>query len=305
MSEPQAAIFNEMGRHQWYVHFSREPNADLGVIRSVISQLRSDCKAKGINLVVGFGPDLLADLSGDVPADFRKFETVASIDGSGREAIGTQEELLFWLNSPKKDEIWKAQYDARTALKGHMSVARETPTFIYGESLDMTGFTDGTGNPDPADEPAVALVPDGSLGAGGSFILAQRWVHNLDGWNEMPVKQQENIFGISKDNNDRQEIQQDYSHLVHVELREGRSGYPDTPKRDEIVRRSTPYALHDGTVGLYFMAFCREQAPLRERLSAMYGQDGQPRDKLTDFSNPVSGSYYFAPSEEQLAGMLG
>lgn len=102
MSEPQAAIFNEMGRHQWYVHFSREPNADLGVIRSVISQLRSDCKAKGINLVVGFGPDLLADLGGDVPADFRKFETVASIDGSGREAIGTQEELLFWLNSPKK-----------------------------------------------------------------------------------------------------------------------------------------------------------------------------------------------------------
>ncbi len=305
MPKPQAAIFNEMGQHQWYVHLSRESGADLGVIRSVISQLRSDCDAKGINLVVGLGPDLLADLGGDVPGDFQKFETVHSNDGSGREAKGTQEELLFWLNSPQKDDVWKAQYDARTALKGHMSVARETPTFIYGESLDMTGFIDGTGNPEPADEPAVALVPDGSPGAGGSFILAQRWVHDLDGWNEMSVEDQEKVFGRTKADSTRLDIQEDYSHLAHVELREGETADATKPKRNEIARRSTPYAFHDGTVGLYFMAFCREQAPFRERLSAMYGQDGQPRDKLTNFSNPASGSYYFAPSEEQLAAMLG
>jgi len=305
MPKPQAAIFNEMGQHQWYVHLSRESGADLGVIRSVISQLRSDCDAKGINLVVGLGPDLLADLGGDVPGDFQKFETVHSNDGSGREAKGTQEELLLWLNSPQKDDVWKAQYDARTALKGHMSVARETPTFIYGESLDMTGFIDGTGNPEPADEPAVALVPDGSPGAGGSFILAQRWVHDLDGWNEMSVEDQEKVFGRTKADSTRLDIQEDYSHLAHVELREGETADATKPKRNEIARRSTPYAFHDGTVGLYFMAFCREQAPFRERLSAMYGQDGQPRDKLTNFSNPASGSYYFAPSEEQLAAMLG
>ena len=305
MPKPQAAIFNDMGQHQWYVHLSRESGADLGVIRSVISQLRADCDAKSINLVVGFGPDLLADLGGEVPADFQKFETVTSTDGSGREAKGTQEELLIWLNSPRKDDVWKAQYDARTALKGQMSVARETPTFIYGDSLDMTGFIDGTGNPEPADEPAVALVPDGSPGAGGSFILAQRWVHDLEGWNEMSVQDQEKVFGRTKADSTRLDVQEDYSHLAHVELTEGATGEAGKPKRNEIARRSTPYAFHDGTVGLYFMAFCREQAPFRERLSAMYGQDGQPRDKLTDFSNPASGSYYFAPSEEQLSAMLG
>jgi putative iron-dependent peroxidase len=72
-----------------------------------------------------------------------------------------------------------------------------------------------------------------------------------------------------------------------------------------MVRRSTPYALHDGTVGLYFLGFCREQAPLRERMEAIYGMNGQARDALTDYSTPASGSFYFAPSEETMASALG
>ena len=70
------------------------------------------------------------------------------------------------------------------------------------------------------------------------------------------------------------------------------------------MRRSTPYAFHDGTVGLYFLAFCKAQAPFRERLRVMYGVEGKVRDKLTDFSYPASGSFYFAPSAETLYAML-
>jgi deferrochelatase/peroxidase EfeB len=68
------------------------------------------------------------------------------------------------------------------------------------------------------------------------------------------------------------------SHLAHVELREGATGDDSSPKRGEMVRRSTPYAFHDGTVGLYFMGFCREQAPMRERMEAIYAMNGQQRD---------------------------
>jgi hypothetical protein len=121
---------------------------------------------QGINLCIAFGPTLLKDVTTDVPHDFRPFETIKSIDGSGREAKGTQEELLFWMNGPKKDQIWKIQWDARQALKGHMKVARETMTFIYGDSLDMTGFIDGTGNPEIERDREVAIVPDGQPGAG-------------------------------------------------------------------------------------------------------------------------------------------
>ena len=73
-------------------------------------------------------------------------------------------------------------------------------------------------------------------------------------------------------------VQVPTSHLSHVELREGKTADDSTPKRGEMVRRSTPYAFHDGTVGLYFMGFCREQAPMRERMEAIYGMNGhEPR----------------------------
>jgi porphyrinogen peroxidase len=306
MPTPQPAILNRnMGEHQWYVHLSRTDGADLKVIKAVIQTLRKDCADKKINLVLGFGPILLKDLTKDIPNDFQPFELIKSIDGSGREAKATQEELLFWMNSPHKDQIWKTQWDARQALKGHMSVARETMTFIYGNSLDMTGFIDGTGNPDPANrDHEVAIVPDGQPGAGGSFILAQRWVHDLEGWNKQSIPEQEGVFGRTKADSTRLANQPAHSHLAHVELRQGATGDASKPKRDEITRRSTPYAFHDGTVGLYFMAFCKAQAPLRERLRVMYGCDGQVRDKLTDYSNPASGSFYFAPSLETLDSAL-
>ena len=307
MPIPQSAILNRnMGEHQWYVHLSRVDGADLKVIKSVVQTLRQNCALPGreINLVIGFGPTLLKDLTKDIPNDFQPFETIKSIDGSGREAKGTQEELLFWMNSPRKDQIWKTQYDARQALRGHMKVARETMTFIYGASLDMTGFIDGTGNPAEERDREVAIVPDGQPGAGGSFILAQRWVHDLEGWEKQSVPEQEGVFGRTKDESTRLDVQPAHSHLAHVELRQGTTADASKPKRDEITRRSTPYAFHDGTVGLYFMAFCKTQAPFRERLRAMYGCDGQARDKLVDFSNPASGSFYFAPSVETLDAAL-
>ena len=305
MATPQPSVLNRnMGQHQWYVHLSRMDGADMGATKAAISQLRADCAAENINLVVGFGPSLLANLTDDVPSDFQPYETFQSIDGSGKEAKGTQEELLFWLNSEKKDEVWKAQWDAREALKGHMRVARETMTFIYGDSLDLSGFIDGTGNPEPERDVEVAIVPDGESGAGGSFIIAQRWVHDLEAFNLLPVEEQEKVFGRTKADSTRLSVQPPTSHLSHVELREGKTGDDSTQKRDEISRRSTPYAFHDGTVGLYFMAFCKSQAPLRERMRAMYGMDGQVRDRLTSYSNPASGSFYFAPSVETLDAVL-
>ena len=112
------------------------------------------------------------------------------------------------------------------------------------------------------------------------------------------------MFGRTKPDSTRLDVQPDYSHLSHVELREGQTADATKAKRNELVRRSTPYAFHDGTVGLYFMAFCKDQAPLRERLRAMYAADGGVRDRLVDFSNPASGSFYFAPSVETLDAAL-
>src|ERR1700694_2347836 len=222
MATAQPAIFAQMGKNQWYVHLSRTDGADLSHIKGVLRDTRAHCPAGGINLVLCLGPTLLADISDDMPDDFQPFVTIEAGDGSGRQAKGTQEELLLWMTHDDKGKVWLAQYQARTALAGHMKVARETPTFIYGASLDMTGFIDGTGNPQgEAAERAAAVVPDGEPGAGGSFVNAERWVPALDAWNEMSIEEQEKVFGRKKADSARLDEQPPFSHLSHVELREG------------------------------------------------------------------------------------
>jgi porphyrinogen peroxidase len=302
MATPQEAILTALGEHQWYVHLSRTEGADLGVIKSALSDLRRNCLEQGVNLCVLLGPTLLADLTDDIPADFQPYPGYSSSDG--KEAKATQEELLIWIHSDHKDRNWSTQYSFRTAVAGHMAVARETIAWIYGASLDLTGFIDGTGNPEPDRQRECAIIPDGSPGAGGAFSIAQRWVHDLKYFNGLSLEDQQNLFGRTKKDSARLDTQVPTSHLSHVELRDGDTADATKPKRNEIVRRSTPYALHDGTVGLYFMGFCKDQAPLRERMQAIYGMNGQARDSLTDYSTPASGSFYFAPSVETLDAAL-
>jgi putative iron-dependent peroxidase len=256
-----------------------------------------------VNVCILFGPTLLADLTDDVPDDFQAYPGYESPDG--KVAKGTQEELLLWVHSADKDLCWETQWKFRNAVAGHMTVARETPTFIYRNSLDLTGFIDGTGNPEPEEQYDRGIVPDGEKGAGGSFCIAQRWVHDLDYFNGLSLEDQENTFGRTKADSTKLGTQVPTSHLAHVELREGTTGDDATAKRGEMVRRSTPYAFHDGTVGLYFMGFCKEQAPMRERMEAIYGNNGKARDALTDYSTPASGAFYFAPSVETLDAILG
>jgi len=305
MATPQPAILASLNEHQWYTHMSRVEGADLGVIKSALRDFRAAVAPNRTDpLVHGaifLGPTLLAELTNDIPNDFQPYPGYTSPDG--KVAKATQEELLIWLHSDHKDLNWETQYKFRTAVAGHMNVARETIAWIYKNSLDLTGFIDGTGNPEPEDQYDRAIVASGP-GAGGTFCIAQRWVHDLNYFNSLPLSEQEGLFGRTKADSTRLAQQPPRSHLSHVELREGQTADASKAKRGEMVRRSTPYALHDGTVGLYFMGFCREQAPLRERMEAIYGMNGQPRDALTDYSTPASVSFYFAPSMEVLDAAL-
>jgi porphyrinogen peroxidase len=302
MATPQKAILSALGEHQWYVHLSRTEGADLGVIKKALTDLRADCEAQGVGLVILLGPTLLADLTKDIPEDFQPYPGYQSPDG--KVAKATQEELLVWVHSAHKDRNWATQYKFRTAVAGNMAVARETIAWIYGNSLDLTGFIDGTGNPEPDRSRECAIIDDGKPGAGGAFAIAQRWVHDLNYFNSLSLDDQQNLFGRTKADSTRLDKQVPTSHLSHVELRQGDTADDTKPKRGEMVRRSTPYALHDGTVGLYFMGFCKEQAVLRERMEAIYGMKGNARDALTDYSTPASGSFYFAPSVETLDAAL-
>src|SRR3954469_7000755 len=137
MATPQHAILTNLAKYQWYTHMSRTENADLGVIKKAMAEARAAGDQVGVtspvNVCLLFGPDLLAAMTNDVPNDFQPYPGYESPDG--KAAKGTQEDFLLWIHSDEKDLCWETQFKFRTAVAGHMAVARETPTFIYRNSL--------------------------------------------------------------------------------------------------------------------------------------------------------------------------
>ncbi|MYI56484.1 MAG: Dyp-type peroxidase, partial [Acidimicrobiia bacterium] len=176
------------------------------------------------------------------------------------------------------------------------TLARETPSWVYRDSRDLTGFIDGTENPPVAEARELAVIADGP-GAGGSFVLAQRWIHDLDGFAALATAEQEQVIGRTKPDSVELEDLPANSHL-------GRVVHTDAAGDEiEIYRRSVPYGTST-EAGLYFLAFTDDLAKIDLMLGAMFGATGDGRhDRLVTFSETVSGAYYYAPSRETLQSL--
>jgi len=189
------------------------------------------------------------------------------------------------------------------------SVCRPGPEPGSAESLcsafefatQRLGFIDGTANPILLEAPQAALVPDGRRGAGGSHVLTMRWVHDLDAFDRLPQDQQENVFGRTKP--DSIEFVgarlPPNAHIARVQIDD------EAGEEVQIYRRSVPY----GTTlehGINFLAFAADRARFDRMLARMFGpNDDGLHDRLADFSRPVSGAYYFAPSLNMLNELAG
>jgi putative iron-dependent peroxidase len=175
--------------------------------------------------------------------------------------------------------------------------ATEQPCFVHRDSRDLTGFIDGSANPMTHEAPEAALIPDGRPGAGGAHVLVMRWIHDLDAFEQLPTREQERVIGRSKPSSIEMtgEALPPDAHIARVQITD--------PEGDElpIYRRSVPY----GTVaehGLYFVAFSADRSRFDRMLARMFGLEPDGiHDRITDFSRPVTGSFYFAPSLSVLA----
>jgi putative iron-dependent peroxidase len=176
------------------------------------------------------------------------------------------------------------------------ALALEQPGFVYRDSRDLTGFIDGTANPPAVEAPTVALVPDDQPGRGGAFALTMRWVHDLDDFGLLSIRDQERVIGRTK--LDSIELDDDAkpatAHIARVTIEEN-------GEELQLYRRSVPY----GTVsehGLFFVAFSADPSRFDKMLARMFGTAIDTlRDRLTDFTRPVGAAYYFAPSLQTLS----
>ncbi len=296
VATPQPGIFSVGTRSHHHVEFDLTGDvADLGArVRRIKAGIDT---VTGVNLVVGFGPRVCAGLaSADQPADFTAFEEVVGADGFTMPA--TQHDLWLWAHGNGADNVLDVVLAAAAELEGVASLAAEQVSFVYRSNQDMTGFEDGTENP-PIDEAAeVASIPAGQPAAGGNIVLVQRWVHDLNGFGRLTGEEQEGVFGrtlvgsVELDD----ETQNPRSHVSRVVVEDAEG------EELEVFRRSTAFG-GVGEQGLVFVAFSRDQARVQTMLERMAGSGDGVRDRLTEFSTPTTGAWYFAPSVEALAAM--
>ena len=298
MATGQPGIFAQGTRSHYSLEFDLRPGAAVADVTAAVVQLREPTvTAGGLNLVIGFGADLWTKLAptGGVPAELRPFDAVQGVDGHG--APSTQHDIWIWVHGTGEDIALDAARACAAVLTGVAKLALEQACFVYKDSRDLTGFVDGTENPHIEVAPDVALIADGEPGEGGAYVITQRWVHDLEKFHAQSVAKQEDTFGRTKPDSIELDdlMKPPTAHIARVVIEED-------GEELEIYRRSTPY----GTVaehGLYFLGFSAELSRFDKMLARMFGVTDGVRDHLTDFTRPVSGSYYFAPSLQALRGL--
>jgi len=290
MSTAQAGIFALGTASHAYLELDlRQPESSRELVTAVASLREPRTTMGGVNLVVGFRPELWrAVASDDSPAELEGFNAdVVGPDGFAMPA--TQHDAVLWLSGSAYDVVFDTARAAIAALATVASVAEESSSWPYQHDRDLTGFIDGSENPSLIDAPEFAVIPDGDPGAGGTILLLQKWRHDATAWESLPVTEQEQAIGRTKDDSSELDDKPDTSHVART----------DQDRFGKIFRRNMPY----GTVtdhGTMFVGFSAKQQPLAAMLESMAGLTYGVRDELTRFTQPLSGAYYFVPAIEAL-----
>ena len=302
MPNPQPGIFATEGDHHQYLEARVGENSDLEVLRGglrrALEAQESSAEREGQHLVMGFGNDLWRRLApNSAPEGLRDFQ---ALEGPHHRAPATQGDVWFWVHGPRLDENLARMLAIWGKLREDAELQVDERGFRFRDSRDLIGFIDGSANPKGEKARDAALVPDGLPGAGGSFVLTQRWVHDLPAFHALPLEEQERVVGRSRA--DSIELSGDAmpadSHVSRTDVEEAGVAL-------KVFRRSAPYG-HVGEHGLYFLSFACELRRHQVMLDRMFGIAGDGiYDRIVDFTRPVSGSYYFAPSLNDLERALG
>ena len=292
----QTGIFALGDAAHGFFEYTLRAGADAEALVRAVADLRPPhTTVGGVNLVVGFRPELWQRVDpGDAPPGVTGFNVpLVGVDGYTMPA--TQADLFVWLAAAAYDIVFDLGLETRDALAPLATLTREFTGWSYRHSRDLTGFEDGTENPNLYEAPAIALIGADAPGAGGSVLLFQQWRHDTDAFRALPQTAQERVIGRTKP--DSIELtgaaMPADSHVSRTKVvRDGREF--------DIFRRNVPY----GTIsdhGTLFVGFSADQGRMQRMLEQMAGLDGGPRDALTRYTTPLTGSYYFVPAIETLA----
>jgi putative iron-dependent peroxidase len=247
----------------------------------------------GLAAVVAIGSGAWDRLfGGPRPAGLHPFRELA---GPRHRAPATPGDLLFHIRATRMDLCFEFAAQVMSRLSGSVTVADEVHGFRYFDERDLLGFVDGTESPAGRAAVAAAIVGDADPEfAGGSYVIAQKYLHDMAAWNALPAGEQERAVGRTK--------------LAGIELPDGRKPANshvalntvtgDDGEERKIVRANMPFGdAGRGEFGTYFISYAADPAVTEQMLANMFlGRPPGVTDRLLDFSTAVTGGLFFAPA---------
>jgi len=231
------------------------------------------------------------------PAELKPFSPV---EGPAHRAPATPGDLLFHIRAERDDLCFEFGKLLLDSLGDAVRVVDETRGFRYFDARDLLGFVDGTANPAGQDIPDSALVGDEDPAfAGGSYVVTQKYLHDLSAWKAIGADRQEKIIGRTKVDNieldDDAAPQKSHKSLATIVDPQG--------VEHDILRDNMPFGSPGRReFGTYFIGYSRRLWVIEKMLERMFvGEPAGAYDRLLDFSTPQTGTTFFAPSRSMLA----
>ncbi|KJK14458.1 Dyp-type peroxidase [Pseudomonas sp. 2(2015)] len=272
----------------------REWCADIaGLTRSVGKRV----PAGNLSCVCGFASNAWDQLfGGPRPQALHPFREFGI---EGRRAPATPGDILLHIRAEQMDLCFELATQLITALGDAVKVVDEVQGFRYFDMRSIIGFVDGTENPVGRQVPKFTLVGDEDPAfSGGSYVLVQKYLHNMSAWNALPIEAQERVIGRTKlsDIELGDEAKPSNSHSALTTITDANG------EELKILRDNMPFGRPGaGEFGTYFIGYARSPAPIEQMLENMFvGRPAGNYDRLLDFSNAVTGGLFFVPSAELL-----
>jgi porphyrinogen peroxidase len=233
---------------------------------------------------------------GPRPAELHPFR---ELQGARHRAPATPGDLLLHIRHERMDMCFEFASQVMGRLAGAVTVADEVHGFRFFDERDLLGFVDGTENPVGGAAAAAALVGGGDPAfSAGSYVIVQKYLHDMQAWNALSVENQERAIGRAKlsDIEMADEVKPVNSHVAVNTLID-----PDGTQR-QILRANMPFGdLGRGDFGTYYIAYSATPSVTEQMLVNMFiGRPPGNYDRILDFSTAVTGSLFFAPSADFL-----
>jgi putative iron-dependent peroxidase len=273
MPTPQPGILQPLPPLSRYLVFALEPDTDVAAgLKALVDVVDGDAT------VAGIGEATLSAIGRSIPG-LRPFPPLA---GPGVSIPSTPAALWLWLRGDDRGELLLRSRHLEQALAPAFRLVETWDGFKHGSGRDLTGYEDGTENPEGDDAVAAAIAADGA-----SLVAVQRWEHNFNRFEAMQPEERDHCIGRRRSDNEELD---DAPESAHVKRTAQESFDPEA----FVVRRSMPWA-DASAAGLMFVAFGHSLDAFEAQMRRMVGLDDGIVDALFRFTRPLSGAYFWCP----------